>query len=216
MTCQLICEWLQPGFSLLFTFGSRGRASTAHCTGSLTGMHRCVWTEVRKRESLWAIYIVDCVVRWARCFWLAAGKDRVSQCQAADLSVFMYLHWDTHTQSHIWGHMHTHIHTHWQHNSCSADMMVATRSHPCNPSTQRENGGHCVCVCVNIPLSFNVWFQPAMKTVIWAHLCLAEFPPATCLKCTSPTWPPSSSKLPEHLLPFPLLPVLKNHIVIDT
>lgn len=148
MTCQLICEWLQPGFSLLFTFGSRGRASTAHCTGSLTGMHRCVWTEVRKRESLWAIYIVDCVVRWARCFWLAAGKDRVSQCQAADLSVFMYLHWDTHTHRVIYEDICTHTYTHidnitaavqtwwWRH---AAILVIPLR---------KERMVAIVCVCV--------------------------------------------------------------------
>lgn len=126
---------------LLFTFGSW---VAPHCTGSLTGMNQCVLTEVRKSERQLMSHLYRGLCSEMSPVPLVSGGEG-SCVTVSDGGPFS---WDTH--SHRRGHMHTHTHAAWprQHNSCSADMMVATRSHPCNPSRQRENGGHCVCVCV--------------------------------------------------------------------
>ncbi len=163
---------------------------------------------------------------------LAAAASRVKVlCPTSNMWVWLACR--THTVIHedICAPTYPHTQLPWprQHNSCSADMMVATCSHPCNPSRQRENVGHCVCGCVrarthvrthththiHILLSFNVWFQPAMKTVIWAHLCLTEFYSATH-QIEGTSHPdhlsrphPNSPNRLSLLFPFPLYPSLE-------
>lgn len=160
-------------------------------------MHQCVVTEVRERRSLWAIYTVDSSEMSLVPLISSSEGSRVTMSDSRPLSLYiLYLPWDTHsirrqgcmhTLPLSYTHIYTHIHTEapWTShlNSCSADMMVATCSHPCNPSRQTKKDGHCVCVCVSVSahslLGFNVWFQPAVKTVICVHLCLTKFHPAT-------------------------------------
>lgn len=145
---------------------------------------------------------MDCVASWARCLWLAAVKDHVSLCQRADLSVSMYLHWDTHTHTQrMLG----------QHNSCTADMMVVTCSHPIIPPGRERMVAIvsvCLCECTHSSKFLCLTSTCHLSTCC---MCLTEFH-LTIWHVEGTTHPdhPAHSGLNQTLQTL-LLPFLSSH-----
>lgn len=84
-----------------------------------------------------------------------------------------------------------------QRNSCTTDMMMATCSHPCNPSRQRMVAIVCLSVCVHAFLSvlmsdFNLPAKLSF-THMWAWLNFIR--QHSTSKRHIPSWPPSSLTL---------------------
>lgn len=190
--CLLLGRDRKWSFSYLCIW-TTGCASSAHCTGSLTDMHQCVLAQVRrmgKWESLWAIYIVA-ISEMGRVPLVSNSKGSI--VNTSDGRPLFPC-----TQDQARGRMCVNAHTSQyigQHNSCTPDITMATCIHPYNPFKQTERMATIVpaSVCVHIPLSFNVWFHPAVKTVICAHLGPTEILSSNTANLRHiPSWPPSS------------------------